>query len=96
MGAKVIAHNSRNTYGPGPSRSGWQVKKMWSDPNKMEVLFNFCFYNFLPSHMVEAAEPPQPRFGPLDPRIKVKSKSRRLKPDQVNYWEGALQLLYIR
>ncbi len=62
-------------------------------PNKMEVLFNICFINFLPSHKVEAIEPPQPPFGPPYPQIRVKSKSRWLKPDQVNYWEGALQLL---
>ncbi len=70
--------------------------KMWSAPNKMEVLFNICFKFFLPSHIVEAIEPPQPLFEPPDPMIRVKSKSRWLKPDEVDYWEGALQCLFYK
>jgi len=31
-----------------------------------------------------------------DPSIRVKAKSRRLKLDQVDYWEGALQLLFYK
>jgi hypothetical protein len=54
-------------------------------PNKIEVLLNVCFIIFLPSHTVEAIEPPQPLFGPPDPQIRVKSKSRCLKPDQFDY-----------
>ncbi len=46
--------------------------------------------------MVEAAEPPQPPFGPPDPQIRVKSKSRRLKPNKVDYWKGALQCLFYK
>ena len=46
--------------------------------------------------MLESAEPPQPPLGPHDPQIRVKSRSRRLKPDQVDYWEGALQLLFYK
>ncbi len=66
-----------------------------SAPNKMEVLF--CFINFLPSHTVEAAETLQPHFAPFpDPLISVKAKSRRFKPDKVDYWEGALQLLFYK
>jgi hypothetical protein len=49
----------------------------------MEVLFNFCCINFSPSHMVEAAEPLEHHFGPLDTYTRVKAKSRRLKPDQM-------------
>ncbi len=67
--------------------------KMWSAPNKIEVLFHVCFINVLPSHMVEAIEPPQPPFDP--PCTQITSKSRWLKPEQVDYWEGALQCLII-
>jgi len=35
-----------------------------------------------------------PIFGPADPQIRNKAKSRRLKLDQVDYREGALQLLF--
>ncbi len=43
--------------------------KMWSDSNKMEVLFNIHFINSFPSNMVDSIEPPQPLFGPLTPRL---------------------------
>jgi len=33
------------------------------------MLYNFCFVNFLPSGMVEAAQPPWPYFGPPDPAL---------------------------
>ncbi len=33
--------------------------------------------------MVEAAEPLEHHFGPLDTYTRVKAKSRRLKPDQM-------------
>jgi hypothetical protein len=93
---KLIDHCSKNTYGPMSFQIWMMGPKMWSSPNKMEVLFNNCFINLLPSHTVEAIEPPQPPFGPPDPQIRVKSKSRWLKRDQVNYWEGALQLLFYK
>ncbi len=46
--------------------------------------------------MVEAAEPLQPHFAqPPDSQIMVKAKSRRkLKLDQVGYWEGVLKFLF--
>jgi hypothetical protein len=44
--------------------------------------------------MVEAIGPPQSHFGSLYSWFKVRARSRRSRPDQVNYWEGALQLLY--
>jgi hypothetical protein len=43
--------------------------------------------------MAEAAEPLQPHFGPPDTRFLVRSNARMLRIDQVDYWEGALQLL---
>ncbi len=61
----------------------------------MGVLFNFCFINFLPRHAVETAKPKN-HFGPLVPQIRVKSMSRRFKPDDVDYWEGALQCLFYK
>jgi len=45
--------------------------------------------------MVEAIELPQHLLAPPDTQIRVKSKSRWLKHDQVDYWEGALQCLII-
>jgi len=57
----------------------------------MEVLFNFSFINFLPTHTVEAAESLQPYLP--NPKIRVKATCRRLNPDKVDYLEGALQLL---
>ncbi len=48
---------------------------------------------FLPSCMLEAAEP-QPPFGPPNPQIWIKSKPKRFKPDQVDDWEGELQCLF--
>jgi hypothetical protein len=68
-------------------------------PNEMQVLFNFCSINFLPSHTVEAAEQLQPHFAHThthtrpDPQIRLKVISRRLKPKKVDDWEGA-QLLW--
>ena len=29
-------------------------------------------------------------FGPPHPRVWVRSRSRRSRPDQVDYWEGVL------
>ncbi len=65
-------------------------------PNKIEVLFNFCFVMFLPSHMVEAAEPLQPHSDNPGPQIRGKVTSQRIKPDQVHYWEGSLQLYFCK
>ncbi len=47
----------------------------------MEVLFNFCFAMFLPSHMVEAAEPLQPHSDNPGPQIRDKVTSQMIKPD---------------
>jgi hypothetical protein len=33
-------------------------------------------------------------LGPRDPEFRVRAKVMRLRPDSVNYWEGALQLLF--
>ncbi len=85
---KLIDHDSRKDLLDVDDRS-----KNTISPNE---IFNFCFINFLLSHTIEAADPPQPHFGPLDPRVRVKSMSGRLKPDRVDYWEGALQHLFYK
>ena len=44
--------------------------KMWSAPNKMEVLFNFCFYNFFAkSHGWGYRANTTPLLAPLTPRL---------------------------
>ncbi len=77
-----------------PSRSGWWVQKCDQPQIKWTCSLTFVFYTVLPSNTVEAIESPQPPFGPPDTHIRVKSKSMWLKPDQVDYWEGALQCLF--
>jgi hypothetical protein len=49
---------------------------------------------FLPSLTVEAADSLQTLFRAPDPWIRVKARSRRSRPDQVDYWEGVLHLFY--
>ncbi len=39
---------------------------------------------------------PRPCLGPSDPWCRVRARSRRSRPDQVDYWEGGLQLLFIK
>ncbi len=70
--------------------------KMCYAPTKSWMLYNFCFVKFLPSYMLVAADPPWSHFRPPDPRLSVRSKARRLITDQVDYWEGALQLLFYK
>ena len=36
----------------------------------------------------------RPLFRPPDPWFRVRARSRRLRPGQVDYFEGALQLLF--
>ncbi len=79
--------------GPRPFQIQILGRKMCYASTKSWMLYNFCFANFLPSYMLEAAEPPWPHFGPPGPGLRFSSKARRLRTDQVDYWEGALQLL---
>jgi hypothetical protein len=37
---------------------------------------------------------PRPCLGPPDPMFGVRARSRRSRPNQVDYWECALQLLF--
>ncbi len=43
---------------------------------------------------VEAEDSLQTLFRALDPWFRVKARCRRSRPDQVDYWEGVVQLLY--
>ncbi len=92
---KIMDHSSRSTMGRGPSRSRFWVWKFVM-PTKSWMHYKIHFVNFLPSCTVEAVEPPWPHFGSPGPGFRVRSKARRLRPDQVNYWEGALQLLFYK
>jgi hypothetical protein len=47
-----------------------------------------------PSLMVEAVDALQTLFRAPDPWFRVKARSRRSRPDQVDFWEGVLHLLY--
>ena len=49
---------------------------------------------FLPSLTVEAVDSLQTLFRAPDPWFRVKARSRRSRPDQVDYWEAILHLLY--
>ena len=44
--------------------------------------------------MVEAVDSLQTMFRAPNPRFRVKAWCRRPRPDQVDYWEGVLHLLY--
>ena len=46
--------------------------------------------------MVEAVDSLQALFRAPDPWFRVKARSRRSRPDQVDYWEGVLHILYIK
>ena len=70
--------------------------KIGSAPTKTDLPYNFCFIKVLPSLMVEAVDSLQTLFRAPDPWFRVKARSRRSRPDQVDYWEGVLHILYIK
>ncbi len=43
--------------------------------------------------MVEAVDYLQTLFRAPDPWFRVKARSRRSRPDQVDYWEGVVHIL---
>jgi hypothetical protein len=51
---------------------------------------------FLPSIAVEAVDFLQTLFRAPYPWFRVKARSRMSRPDQVDYWEGVLHILYIK
>ena len=65
-------------------------------PPKSHLPYNFCFINFFPSVTVAAVDSLQTLFRAPDPWFRVKARSRRSRPDQVDYWEGVLHILYIK
>jgi hypothetical protein len=81
----------------GP-RSFWiQItgQKMCFTPTKNTgVCYILSFIMFSPKHTVEAAEPPQSYFGPHYPWFCVRARSRKSRHDQVDFWEGTVQLYY--
>jgi hypothetical protein len=58
---KMIDHDSRSTWGPGPSRSGLASQK-YAPPPKTVLPYNFCLIKFSHSSTVEAADVPQTLF----------------------------------
>jgi hypothetical protein len=77
----------------GP-RSLWlQAKKVFT-PTKTLACHIFDFIKFSPKHTVEAAEPPQSYFWSNYPWFRVRARSKRSRPHQVDYLDGALQHLY--
>ena len=79
----------------GP-RSFWiHITGQKINSNKNTVVFYILsFIMFSPKHTVEAAEPPQSYFGPHYPWFCVRAMSRKSRHDQVDFWEGTLQLYY--
>ena len=51
---------------------------------------------FLNSITVEAVDFIQTLFRAPDPWFRVKARFRRSRPDQVDYWEGVLHILYCK
>ena len=93
---KMIDHGSRSTWGPGPSGSGFRAQKYDPPPLKQTFPTTFVLKKILPSLTVEAVDSLQTLFRAPDPWFRVKARSRRSRPDQVDYWEGVLHILYIK
>jgi len=77
----MIDHFSRSTWGPDLDYR----QKMFFTPTKTLVCNVFGFIKFSQKHIVEAAGPPQPHFGPLYPWFRARVRSRRSRPDHVEY-----------
>ena len=86
----MIDHGSRSTWGPGPSSIRLRAQKY----DLPDLPYNFCFIRFFPSLTVEAVDILQTLFRAPDPWLRVKGRCRRPRPDQIDYWEGVLHLLY--
>ena len=70
------------------------IANVESIPTKTDHPYNFCFIKFLPSLTVEAVYSLQTLFRAPDPWFRVKGRCRRPRPDQVDYREGVLHLLF--
>ena len=55
-----------------------------------------CMANSFLKGLLLNQPPHRPCLGPPDPWFRVKARSRRSRPDQVDYWEGVLHILYIK
>jgi hypothetical protein len=67
---------------------------IWSASTKSDLPYNFCIIKILPSLTVEAVDALQTLFWAPNPWFRVKARSRRPRPDQGDYWEGVLHLLF--
>ncbi len=65
-------------------------------PTKSGMLYHLCSQMFCQFSCLRLQSPPDPILGPPDPIFRVRSKARRLTPDQVSYWKGALNLLFYK
>ena len=82
--------------GPRSFRIQISGPKILSAPTKTDLPYNFCFIKYLPSLMVEAEDSLQTLFRALGPWFRVKARSRRSRPDQVDYWEGVLHICTLK
>ncbi len=89
-------YGSRNTWSPSPSAPGWWVQKCDLPLIKMRCSSTFVLYIFAKLLSWSCRATTTPFWPTPDTHIRLKAQFRRLKPDQVDYWEGALQhLLFI-
>ena len=85
----MFNHGSRSTWGPGPSGSRLQAKKCVTLQQKHWCVLHLKFYYvFTKTHGCRATPS---HFGPHYPWFCVRAKSRKLRRDQVDLWEGTLQ-----
>ena len=88
----MFNHGSRSTWGPGPSGSRLQAKKCVTLQQKHWCVLHLKFYYvFTKTHGCRATPS---HFGPHYPWFCVRAKSRKLRRDLVDLWEGTLQLYY--
>ena len=88
----MFNHGSRSTWGPGPSGSRLQAKKCVTLQQKHWCVLHLKFYYvFTKTHGCRATPS---HFGPHYPWFCVRAKSRKLRHDLVDLWEGTLQLYY--
>ena len=88
----MFNHGSRSTWAPGPSGSRLQAKKCVTLQQKHWCVLHLKFYYvFTKTHGCRATPS---HFGPHYPWFCVRAKSRKLRHDLVDLWEGTLQLYY--
>ena len=70
----------------------YRPKNVFHSNKNTGVCYILSFIMFSPKHT--GAEPTHPILGPHYPWFYVRAKSRKLRRDQVDIWEGTLQLYY--